>query len=100
MTVRQIRIVPKLIPIFSGDSFVRAAWGGRGSGKTRSFALMAALKGYQFGMAGISEMLLCARQFQNSLAESSLEEIKYDFLQDYYNFSGFNSTATTQIKRL
>ncbi len=50
---------------------------------------MAALKGYQFGMAGISGTLLCARQFQNSLAESSLEEIKraieaYDFLQDYY----------------
>ncbi len=76
MTTRQISIVPKLIPIFAGDALVRAAWGGRGSGKTRSFALMAALKGYQFGMQGISGTILCARQFQNSLAESSLEEIK------------------------
>ncbi|WP_375693392.1 PBSX family phage terminase large subunit [Bartonella sp. AP23HLJMH] len=89
MTTRQISIVPKLIPIFAGDALVRAAWGGRGSGKTRSFALMAALKGYQFGMQGISGTILCARQFQNSLAESSLEEIKraieaHDFLKDYY----------------
>ncbi|WP_343212206.1 phage terminase large subunit, partial [Bartonella grahamii] len=34
-------------------------------------------------------IILCARQFQNSLAESSLQEIKraietYDFLKDYY----------------
>ncbi|EJF77535.1 hypothetical protein MCQ_01494, partial [Candidatus Bartonella washoeensis Sb944nv] len=54
MTTTQIKIVPKLIPIFTGNAAVRAAWGGRGSGKTRSFALMAALKGYQFGMGGIS----------------------------------------------
>ncbi|MBB5074522.1 PBSX family phage terminase large subunit, partial [Bartonella callosciuri] len=89
MTTRQIKIVPKLIPIFTGKAAVRAAWGGRGSGKTRSFALMAALKGYQFGREGISGTILCARQFQNSLAESSLEEIKraiegHDFLKDYY----------------
>ncbi|WP_273722125.1 phage terminase large subunit, partial [Bartonella sp. ML71XJBT] len=89
MTTRQIKIVPKLIPIFAGKAAVRAAFGGRGSGKTRSFALMAALKGYQFGMGGISGIILCARQFQNSLAESSLEEIKraieaHDFLKDYY----------------
>lgn len=89
MTTAQIEIPPKLIPVFSGDADVRAAWGGRGSGKTRSFAKMAAVKGYQYGKAGISGIILCARQFMNSLEDSSLEEIKRaiedePFLKDYY----------------
>lgn len=88
MTAR-IELPPKLIPVFSGDADVRAAWGGRGSGKTRSFAKMAAVRGYMFGMGGISGIILCARQFMNSLADSSLEEIKRaiedePFLRDYY----------------
>jgi phage terminase large subunit len=37
---------------------------------------MAAVRGYMFGMAGQSGIILCARQFMNSLADSSLEEIK------------------------
>lgn len=50
---------------------------------------MAAVKGYQYGMAGISGMLLCARQFMNSLEDSSLEECKRaiedePFLAAYY----------------
>ncbi len=89
MTTARIELPPKLIPVFSGDADVRAAWGGRGSGKTRSFAKMAAVKGYQYGKAGISGIILCARQFMNSLADSSLEEIKRaiedePFLKDYY----------------
>ena len=89
MTTAQIELPPKLIPVFSGDADVRAAWGGRGSGKTRSFAKMAAVKGYQYGKAGISGIILCARQFMNSLEDSSLEEIKRaiedePFLKDYY----------------
>ncbi len=89
MTAAQIELPPKLIPVFSGDADVRAAWGGRGSGKTRSFAKMAAVKGYQYGKAGISGIILCARQFMNSLEDSSLEEIKRaiedePFLKDYY----------------
>lgn len=89
MTTARIELPPKLIPVFSGDADIRASWGGRGSGKTRSFAKMAAVKGYQYGMAGISGILLCARQFMNSLADSSLEEIKRAiederFLLDYY----------------
>lgn len=55
---------------------MRAAWGGRGSGKTRSFAKMTAVRGMQFGEAGITGQILCARKFQNSLEDSSLEEIK------------------------
>ena len=35
-----------------------------------------AVKGYIFGNAGISGIILCARQFMNSLEDSSLEEVK------------------------
>ncbi|WP_455476860.1 PBSX family phage terminase large subunit [Bartonella sp. B41] len=89
MITEQVALIPKLIPIFSGKADVRAAWGGRGSGKTRSFALMSAVVGYRHGKAGERGIILCARQFQNSLNESSLEEIKraieaHTFLQEYY----------------
>ena len=62
--------------MFAGEADVRGAYGGRGSGKTRSFAKMAAVRGYMHGMAGTRGMLLCARQFMNSLEDSSLEECK------------------------
>lgn len=76
MTTAQIAIPEKLIELFSGEADVRACDGGRGSGKTRSFAKMAAVKGYQYGKAGVTGILLCARQFMNSLEDSSLEECK------------------------
>lgn len=89
MTVARVQIVPKLIPVFTGRADVRGAYGGRGSGKTRSFAKMAAVQGYIHGMAGTSGILLCARQFMNSLEDSSLEECKRaiedePFLAAYY----------------
>ena len=85
----QVRIPAKLIPVFQGEADVRGAYGGRGSGKTRSFAKMVALRGYIYGQAGISGLLLCARQFMNSLEDSSLEECKRaieeePFLAAYY----------------
>lgn len=85
----QIALPPKLIPLFEGRADVRASHGGRGSGKTRSFALMCAVQGYRYGNAGQRGIILCARQFMNSLADSSLEEIKraiedYDWLASYY----------------
>lgn len=76
MTTAQIALPEKLIPVFEGDADVRGAKGGRGSAKTRSFAKMCAVKGYIYGMAGIKGILLCARQFMNSLSDSSLEECK------------------------
>mgnify|MGYP001567514763 CR=1 FL=1 len=90
MTTAQVAIPDKLIDLFDGDADVRAAHGGRGSGKTRSFALMAAIVGFQHGMAGTSGIILCARQFMNSLEDSSLEEVKRAFesapwLRDYYD---------------
>lgn len=89
MNTTQVALPPKLIPVFEGEADVRGAFGGRGSGKTRSFAKMVAVKGYIYGKAGISGILLCARQFMNSLEDSSLEECKRaieeePFLAAYY----------------
>ena len=88
MTVR-VELPEKLLDVFDGPADVRWSCGGRGSGKTRSFAKMAALYGYKYGMAGTSGIILCARQFMNSLADSSLEEVKRaiedePFLAAYY----------------
>jgi phage terminase large subunit len=66
----------KLAPVFSGPADARAAYGGRGSGKTRTFAKMSAVRAYAWAAAGRDGQILCARQFMNSLADSSLEEIK------------------------
>lgn len=90
MSKARIPLPPKLLPVFAGEADVRGAYGGRGSGKTRSFALMAAVQGYRFGASGVSGQILCARQFMNSLDESSLEEVKRaieseDWLRAYYD---------------
>jgi len=89
MAAARIEIPEKLIPVFEGEADVRGSYGGRGSGKTRSFAKMVAVRGYMYGMAGIKGQLLCARQFMNSLEDSSLEECKRaieeePFLLAYY----------------
>lgn len=72
----QIKLPPKLLYVFSGDARYRGAFGGRGSGKTVSFAKMTAIRGYQYGMSGKSGVILCGREFMNSLEDSSLEEVK------------------------
>lgn len=86
-----VELPAKLVPIFdfSQPVAVRAAYGGRGSGKTRSFATMSAVRAYQFGQKGISGIILCARQFQKTLKDSSFEEVKraieeHKFLADYF----------------
>jgi phage terminase large subunit len=76
MATAQIKLPPKLKSVFLGSARVRGSYGGRGSAKTRSFAKMAAVKAYQFAKAGREGIVLCCRQFMNSLDESSLEEIK------------------------
>jgi len=76
MTVAQIKIPAKLVPVFEGEADVRGAHGGRGSAKTRTFAKMTAVRAHMWDMMGREGIILCGRQFMNSLADSSLEEIK------------------------
>lgn len=76
MTTVRIELPPKLIPVFAGEADVRGAYGGRGSAKTRSFAKMTAVRAFMWSKAGREGIILCGRQFMNSLDESSLEEIK------------------------
>ncbi|MDY8108269.1 PBSX family phage terminase large subunit [Fulvimarina sp. 2208YS6-2-32] len=76
MTTAKVELPPKLIPVFSGPARYRGAHGGRGSAKTRSFALMTAVKAYQAAAEGRSGVILCGREFVNSLDDSSLPEIK------------------------
>ena len=85
----QLKLPNKLVPVFEGKARYRGSYGGRGSGKTRTFALMTAVRGYQWGMEGKTGQILCGREFMNSLDDSSLEEIKaaiseVDWLNDYY----------------
>lgn len=72
----QLRIPDKLVPAFEGEADVRGAHGGRGSAKTRTFAKMTAVRAHMWDMEGRDGIILCGRQFMNSLADSSLEEIK------------------------
>jgi len=72
----QVELPEKLIPVFEGEADVRGAYGGRGSAKTMSFAKMTAVRAYVWDMAGRTGVVLCAREYMNSLDESSLAEVK------------------------
>jgi phage terminase large subunit len=76
MTTAKIKIPPKLIPVFLGPARYRGAYGGRGSAKTRTFAKMSAIRAFQWAEAGEEGVILGGREFMNSLADSSMEEIK------------------------
>ena len=90
MSKTKIELPPKLIPLFSEHGLrYRTSKGGRGSGKTRTFALMTAIRGYMSAEQGQSGVILSAREHLNSLADSSMEEIKQairsvPFLDNYY----------------
>jgi len=89
MRTAKIQLPPKLIPVFSGQARYRGAFGGRGSAKTRSFALMTAVRAYIAAKAGISGVILCGREYMNSLEDSSMEEVKQaiksvDWLDDFF----------------
>lgn len=76
MLTQRIKIPAKLVPVFIGEADTRGAEGGRGSAKTRTFAKMTAVRAHMWARAGREGIILCGRQFMNSLADSSLEEIK------------------------
>jgi phage terminase large subunit len=82
VSVPQIRIPDKLVPVFTGDAMYRGAYGGRGSAKTRTFAKMAAVRGLMFAEAGLDGVIVCGREFMNSLDDSSLAEVKAAILEE------------------
>lgn len=68
----------------------RGAYGGRGSGKTRTFAKMSAVWGMRWAKKGISGVIACGRQFMNSLDDSSFAEVKLaiqseTWLEEFYD---------------
>ena len=74
MSTATIQLPPKLVPVFApprGAVQYRAAYGGRSSSKSFSFAKMAATFGYVETMR-----ILCAREFQVSIKESFHAELK------------------------
>ena len=90
MTTAKIELPKKLAKVFSKTSRYKCAHGGRGSAKTRSFALMSAVKAYQWAESGMIGTILCAREYMNSLEDSSMEEIKgairsIDWLEAYFD---------------
>ena len=77
----QLPIPAKLAPLFTAENKrYRCSHGGRGSAKTRTFAMMTAVKAYQAMMNGEAGVILCAREFMNSLEESSMQEVKQAIL--------------------
>lgn len=99
-TTERVQIPRKLIPVYGpprGAAAYRATFGGRGSGKSQTAALMAAI----WGLADPLR-ILCAREFQVSIAESFHAELKsviserpwlachYDLGRDYLR--GANGT--------
>lgn len=79
MTTARIEIIPKLIPMFTvpyGSVDYRVVHGGRGSGKTLTMAKMVCLQVVMMAAEGKSGSALCAREFLNSLEDSTLAEIK------------------------
>jgi phage terminase large subunit len=76
MSTLRLELPPKLIPVFaSPQKRFRGAKGGRGSAKTRSFAKMAAVIGAKAAEEGRQGIILCAREFMNSLDDSSFAEV-------------------------
>lgn len=87
-----VRIPDKLVDVFDFTKYyrVRGAYGGRGSGKTRTFAILAAIRGWQLAMSGRRGVILCGREFMNSLEDSSMAEVKeainsIGWLRRYYD---------------
>jgi phage terminase large subunit len=82
MSIGRVRLPEKLVPVFTGPAMYRGAYGGRGSAKTRSFAKMAAVQGLRCAQANERGVIVCGREFMNSLDESSLAEVKEAILSE------------------
>lgn len=76
MTAARIELPPKMVANFAKPAHTRVFKGGRGSGKTRGLAIMAAVKGAVYASQGVEGVILCSREHLNSLSDSSMEEVK------------------------
>lgn len=88
MTTAKLRIAPKLLPVFTpkrGSLRYRGAYGGRGSGKSFTFAKMAAVWGYVEPLR-----ILCARELQVSIKDSMHAEIKNAIRSEPWLASGYD----------
>ena len=90
MSVAEIKLPPKLVDVFQGDADYRGAYGGRGSGKTATFCTMLPIKGYMYGMNGVSGQILVCREYLNDVRHSCIQEIQkaidaYPFLSADYD---------------
>ena len=92
----EIRLAPKLMPVFEGDARYRGAYGGRGSGKSLSFAVMCLVRGAQK-----PRRILCAREIQATIRDSVHRELvdaiqtfgfehRYDYGESFIR--GYNGT--------
>lgn len=79
-----LKLPPKLEAVFAGEAMYRGAYGGRGSAKTRSFAKMAALRASEWAGMGREGVVVCGREFMNSLADSSFAEVKAAIASEPY----------------
>lgn len=83
MATIRLNLPAKLVPVFTApNKRYRGAYGGRGSAKTRTFAKMAALKGFELSQAGERGLIVCGREYMNSLDESSMSEVKEAILSE------------------
>lgn len=71
-----VEIPSRLVPIFEGAARYRCAYGGRGSGKTRTFATMFILRVLHYRQSGVSGTFLCAREHMSSIRNSSKRELE------------------------
>lgn len=89
-----IDLPDKLIPVFSGPARFRGSYGGRGSAKTRTFAKMSAVIGAKAAAEGREGIILCGRQFMNSLADSSFSEVAAAIRSDPWLSSAYEIGET------
>lgn len=75
-------IAPKLMPVFEGDADFRFAFGGRGGTKSVGFQKMAATTVAIWDAMGVTGVVLCVRQFMNSLEDSILQDLKNAIAED------------------
>ncbi len=92
----KVKLPLKLSDVFDGQARYRGAHGGRGSGKSMGFALMALLQGIKKPLR-----ILCARELQTTIKDSVHRELVdavqafgldsfYDYGESYVR--GFNGT--------